>query len=116
MKTILVTTFAFAVMVFAFGADSVMAKGEEKSPIHPLDSICKKITGDKWALYNNSDDPSHGLCISFAEYDQGDVRKAFEALAGEIDGLRDPDQAGNERDVADSGNEDSTSAASASDQ
>ena len=114
MKT-LITTFAIAVMVFAFSADSVMA-GEEKSPIHPLDSICKKITGDKWALYNNSDDPSHGLCISFAEYDEGDVRKAFEALAGEIDGLRDPDQTGNERDVADSGNEGSTSAASANDQ
>ena len=33
-----------------------------------------------------------------------------------LDGLRDPEQSDNERDVADSGNEDSTSAASASDQ
>ena len=33
-----------------------------------------------------------------------------------LDTLRDPDQADNERDVADSGNEGSTSAASADDQ
>ena len=37
-------------------------------------------------------------------------------IFGQVDELKDPDQANNERDVADSGDEGSTSAASAGDQ
>ena len=81
MKTILVTTFAIAIMVLAFNASPVFAK-----------SAFDKCM-DAW----------------------GNEAACREHLA-RLDELRDPNQADNEREVADSGNEDSTSAASASDQ
>ena len=87
MKTILTVTFAIAVMVFAFNADPVMAKGSKC----PKGYHWGKMTGGKYACLNS-------------------------AVYGELDELRDPDQADNERDVADSGNEGLTSAAQESDQ
>ncbi|MCY4031045.1 MAG: hypothetical protein OXF05_02895 [Hyphomicrobiales bacterium] len=85
MKT-LITTFAFAVMVFAFNADSAMAtaKCDEGYEMRP--------TGNGWA----------GYCAPIR--------------TSQIDELNDPDQEGNERDIADSGEEGSTSAAGANEQ
>ena len=81
MKTTLTTTFALAVMVFAFNANPVMA-------------------GEDTFLCTNEETGEQYVCPIFSSVDE----------------LRDPEQAGNEKDVADSGNEGSTSAASASDQ
>ena len=81
MKTTLITTFAIAVMVFAFSANPVMA-AEKKGLFIP----------------DCSRNPEQVGC-----------------QVAEIDDLNDHDQADKERDVADSGDEGSTSAASASD-
>ena len=82
MKT-LITTFAIAMMVFAFNVAPVQAGDQEKC-----------MWGDKAACKRH-------------------LEKSTGQKVAEIDELRDPDQADNERDVADSGNEGSTSAASA---
>ena len=84
MKTILITTFAIASMVFAFGANPAMAVGEQ----HP-------------ACHDGTSTLTHGLPP---------------CEGGIFSEVNDPDQADQERDVADSGNEGSTSAASADDQ
>ena len=78
MKTILMTTFASALMVFAFNAFPAMASEE-----------CNHLT------------KALGTC--------------WEESA-KIEELKDLDQPDNEREVADSGDEGSTSAASASEQ
>ena len=80
MKTILMTTFAIAVMAFAFGTTPSYA--------------------------NEAADKAFG-CTD---------EKREKAMCKRVDNLRDPDQAGSEKDVADSGNEGSTSAAQESDQ
>ena len=82
MKT-LITTFAFAVMVFAFNTSPASAES---------------------GTY---------YCIGLPEWiNYGDCAED----SAELDQLQDPDQADNERAVADSGDEGSTSAASADDQ
>ena len=87
MKTTLTTTFAFAVMVFAFSADPIAAGGKGV---------------DKYECQG----PTDPHC-------QPDV---FTELEG-LDGVgKDSDQTDNGREIADSGNEGSTSAASANDQ
>ena len=57
---------------------------------------------------------------AWSEYDQcrarGGSLEDCRQYAEQIDELKDPDQAGNERNIADSGDEGSTSAASAGDQ
>ena len=78
MKTTLITTFAFALMVFAFNVTTSYA-GDKDGCTH-----LQKIMG---------------TCHT-----------------AQIDDLKDPDQPDNERSVADSGDEGSTSAASAEDQ
>ncbi len=81
MKTILTTiTFAFALMVFAFNANPVMANEEEECWWWGAQEKCEK--------YNQS---------------------------AQVDDVEDPGQADSERDVADSGEEGSTSAAEAND-
>ncbi|MCY4038759.1 MAG: hypothetical protein OXF09_04795 [Hyphomicrobiales bacterium] len=84
MKTF-ITTFAIAMMVFAFNANPVMAN--EKCG----EGYEKKRTGI-WSAY----------CAPIQ--------------TSQMDELNDPDQAENERDVADSGEEGSTSAAGATEQ
>ena len=88
MKTKQITAFAFALVVFAFNTNIVMAA--EKKEKH---------------------------CLIFT-YDENQQHVCTEWIwvENQVDDLKDPDQADNERDVADSGNEDSTSAASAGDQ
>ena len=86
MKTTLITTFAFALMVFTFNAAPAQASDQEKC-----------LWGDKAACKRH-------------------LEKTTGQKVAEIDELRDPDQAENEKDVADSGNEGPTSAASANDQ
>ena len=81
------TTFAIALMVFAFSADPVMALGSKCGDGYHWG----KGTGGKYTCLNS-------------------------AIYGQVDDLRDPDQAGNESEVADSGNEGPTSAAQESDQ
>ena len=81
----LITTFAIAGMVFALNATPVQAGDQEKC-----------LWGDKAACKRHIES-STGQRVS------------------EIDDLHDPDQADKEREVADSGNEGSTSAASTSD-
>ena len=84
MKTILTTTFAIAVMVFAFNTNPAMA-GETNCPEGQVPGLFKP-------------------CVP---------KKPDGSIYGEMDRLEDPD---NEKDVADSGNEGSTSAAQESDQ
>ena len=93
MKTILTTIFALALMVFAFSTNPVMAGGSKC----PKGYHWGKMTGGKYA------------CLNSKVYGQIDESQ-------QIDKLKGPDQQDNERDVADSGNEGSTSAASTSDQ
>ena len=81
MKMILTTTFAIAMMVFAFNTSPAFAK-----------SAFQKCM-DAW---NNE--------------------AACREHLAKLDNLRDPDQAGGESAVADSGNEGTTSAAQESDQ
>ena len=82
----LTTIFAIAGMVFAFNVTPVQAGDQEKC-----------MWGDKAACKKKQ-------------------KKSTGQRVAEIDELKDPDQADNERDVADSGEEGSTSAASTSDQ
>ena len=89
MKTIWTMTFTIAVMVFAFNANLAMAQGEKQK-------YCRIFT-----------------------YDENQQRVCKEWIWVEnnkMDELHDPDRSDNKRDVADSGNEGSTSAASANDQ
>ena len=85
MKTV-VTTFAFALMAFAFNATPVQASDQEK------------------CLWGNKD-----AC-------KRHIEKSTGQRVAEMDELQDPNQADNEREVADSGEEGSTSAAGADDQ
>ena len=89
MKTILTITLAIALMVFAFNTNPVMADGEKK------EKVCRIYTFDE---------NGNRVC------------KTWMWVEHHIDELRDPDQAGNESEVADSGNEGPTSAAQESDQ
>ena len=92
MKTILTKIFAIAVMVFAFNTNPAMASGAGDTGTKcPKGYHWGKMTGGKMACLNSS-------------------------VYSELDELRDPDQAGNESEVADSGNEGSTSSAQESDQ
>ena len=79
MKT-LITTFAIALMTFAFDAAPSYAN-----------EAADKVFG----------------CTD---------EKRDKAMCKRVDNVRDPDQAGDERAIADSGDEGSTSAASANDQ
>ena len=103
MKT-LITTFAIAVMVFAFNPISVMAG--EKSNKKVEEDMGKFGTGliesGKWIECNLG-----GEGRPVAECNEKFKDAFSENESGETD---------SERDIADSGNEDSTSAASASDQ
>ena len=94
MKTTLITTFAIAVMVFAFNA----------SPAHATEESNKKVEKElkSW------------VCPDGGEPIWGTTK--CRGKTAQVDELSDPDQDGNERDIADSGNEGSTSAASAGDQ
>ena len=87
MKTILTTTFAIAVMVFAFNANVLANEAQLES----LKTIDCNISASGTVEAHKQDCP-------------------------EISELEKPDQAGNESEVADSGNEGSTSAAQESDQ
>ena len=87
MKKILTTTFATAVMVFAFSAD-VHATEEQLESLKTIDC-----------------DISASGSVS-----------AYKKDCPEITELEEPGEAGNESEVADSGNEGSTSAAQESDQ
>ncbi len=82
MKTIPTIIFAIAVMAFVFDANPAMAK-EADCPEGQVPGLFKACVPKKY-------DPSE------------------ERFYGEMDGLEDP---GNEKDVADSGEEGSTSAA-----
>lgn len=84
MKNTLTTIFAFAVIVFASNANSVMAK--ESTPSCPEGYVWQELG---WG----------GDCVPAGVF-------------GQMDELKDPNQTDNERDVADSGNEDSVSSAS----
>ena len=94
MKTTLITTFAIAVMIFAFNAN----------PAHATEESNKKVEKElkSW------------VCPDGGEPIWGTTR--CRGKTAQVDELSDPDQDGNERDIADSGNEGSTSAASAGDQ
>ncbi len=93
MRTILTTTFAFALMVSAFNTSPAMASGEK----HTWE-WCK----DRMYLIH---------CKSKFGYGTG-----YSAIEGEIDEIHDPEQANAEREVADSDAENSTSAADATEQ
>ena len=90
MKTILTTTFAFALMVFVFNASLVEANENAGKKKH-----CKIFTFDE---------------------NQNRVCKEYIWVENQMDDLNDPDQPDSERSVADSGNEGSTSSASAGNQ
>ena len=94
MKAILTTIFAIAVMVFALNA----------SPAHATEESNKKVEKElkSW------------VCPDGGEPIWGTTK--CRGKTAQVDELRDLDNDGSERDVADSGNEGSTSAASASDQ
>ncbi|MCY4034436.1 MAG: hypothetical protein OXF24_08035 [Hyphomicrobiales bacterium] len=94
MKTILTTIFAIAVMVFAFNANPAYATEESNKAVE------KEV--HSW------------FCKDGRRYDIKNSK--CEGFVQKMDELRDPDQAGNERDVADSGNEGPSSAAQESDQ
>ena len=100
MKT-LITTFAIAVMVFALNTLSP-AFATEESDRKTKDFFFPPSVGTGCV------DPSSGNIM------EGTTN--CEQYHSSIDDLKDPDQADSERDVADSGSEGSTSAASASDQ
>ena len=103
MKT-LIMTFAIAVMVFAFNASSAFAK--EGSDIgNKIDNFFYPPSVGTGCV-----DPNTGNIM------EGTTNCEQYHSHNEIDNLKDPDQAGSERDIADSGNEGSTSAASAGDQ
>ena len=101
MKTILTTIFAVAVMAFAFNA--TLAHANEKSN--------KKVRE-----FFRGPDPKQYSCElyqpvpteSFTTIRTGSCREITS-----LDEANESDQADNERDVADSGNEGSTSAAGA---
>ncbi|MCY4031459.1 MAG: hypothetical protein OXF05_05025 [Hyphomicrobiales bacterium] len=83
MKTILITTFAIAVMVLAFNTDA----SAKDDPVFDAikDKYCENVL----------------------------KRPAERCKYSEIDDVNSPDQTDGERDVADSGEEGSTSATSA---
>ena len=83
---ILITTFAIVLMLFSFAGTSAIAAHYSKCPEG-----------------TNLESVWTGKCVP-------------EKHGSYMDELRDPDQAGDERDIADSGDEGSTSAASADDQ
>ena len=97
MKT-LITTFAIAVMVFAFNANPVMAGEKAKEKLHP-DNV-----GDAFEDFGNV------VKCGF----EGKGPNECENRVPYVE--RDSDEADNDREVADSGNEGSTSSASANDQ
>ena len=99
MKTILTTIFAIALMVFAFNTNSVMAKEKAEEdlsvlgdPIIEFGKWIECAVGDEMVESCN-DKLNNG---TFSENESGDVD--------------------NEKDVVDSSDEGSTSAASANDQ
>ena len=100
MKT-LITTFAIAVMVFALNTPSP-AFATEESDRKTKDFFFPPSVGTGCV------DPNTGSIM------EGTTN--CEQYHSSIDDLKDPDQVDNERDIADSGNEGSTSATSASDQ
>ena len=90
MKTMLIATFTIAVMVFAFNATFSYATEESNK------AVKKEL--DSWFC------PDGGKPDILGNKCEGKTVQ-------QMDKLRDPEQAGNERDVADSGEEGSTSAA-----
>ena len=92
MKTTLIATFAFALMAFAFNNNPAMAKARHGSNF------------DTWANCPDS------------KLKMNREANKWICTAENLNELDNPDQADNERDVADSGDEDSTSAASADEQ
>ncbi|MCY4038770.1 MAG: hypothetical protein OXF09_04850 [Hyphomicrobiales bacterium] len=122
MKTILTTTFVVALMVFAFNADPAAAKSascpEGQVSTYGGDCIKKRVPGER-----RSPPPPPTTEEIIKDWHQciagvraGQNTEGDCALFGQIDEINDPGQAGNERDVADSGDEGSTSAAGANDQ
>ena len=95
MKTTLITTFAIAMMVFAFNTAPAIANEDVNEGFRDIGRLLK---------------------CNFEGIDDIECKKR--GRLSELDDLdeKDPDQADNERNVADSGDEDSTSAASASEQ
>ncbi|MCY4038756.1 MAG: hypothetical protein OXF09_04780 [Hyphomicrobiales bacterium] len=96
MKT-LITTFAIALMVFAFNATPSYANEENNKKVKDF-----------------FDPPKKKICNVFTWDGNGNkVCTTWIYVENEIDDINDPDQAGNESEVADSGEEGSTSAAGA---
>ncbi|MCY4038769.1 MAG: hypothetical protein OXF09_04845 [Hyphomicrobiales bacterium] len=95
MKTTLITTFAIALMVFAF--DATLSHATEES-----NKAVKKELDSWFCPHGGRPDILGNECKGRT------VQK--------MDKLHDPDQEGNERDVADSGEEGSTSAVGATEQ
>ena len=121
MKTILITTFAIAVMVFAFNANPAMAKSkkcpEGQVSTYGGDCIAKRRptpTPEQIRREQERYMDDWRKCMAGAVLGQ---EKAEDCMRfGQMDELNDPDQPNNERAVADSGEEGSTSAASADEQ
>lgn len=101
MRTTLITTFAIALMVFAFSASSVMA-GED----------AKNETSEN--IKNAFDDFGTVVKCAFEGKSPDECPKRVPYV--DLDDIHDPDQPDDERGFTDSGNEDSASAASASNQ
>ena len=161
MKTTLITTFAIAVMIFAFNANPVTAGGEKnkqefqefkdgaKKGFEEFGELLKCVEGknhhecrDEGRISQLEElDPreeeafagfldycrKHGNCMMQSEENVGqDFATVYDAFClespdnylcfDESNGYADPEDRSGERDIADSGNEGSTSAASASDQ
>ena len=95
MKTTLITTFAIAVMVCAFNPTSVTAGEDVDKGFEDMGKLLK---------------------CNFEGLTNRECRE--QGRVSELDDLdeKDSDQPNNEREVADSGDEGSTSAASAGDQ
>ena len=104
MKTTLITTFAFALMVFAFNVSPAFAK-EGSDIANKIDNFLFPPSVGTGCV-----DPKTGSIM------EGTTNCEQYHSHNEIDNLEDPDQADNERAVADSGDEGSTSAASTNDQ
>ena len=101
MKT-LITTFAIVLMVFAFSANPVMAKGEKSK---------KEFEEFKEGAKKGFEEFGELIDCGFEGKDHHECR-----AEGRISELKEPNQPDNERPVADSGEEGSTSAGSAGDQ
>ncbi|MCY4048904.1 MAG: hypothetical protein OXF24_04885 [Hyphomicrobiales bacterium] len=122
MKTILtITTFAIAVMVFAFNANPVMAKGEgcPEGQVSTYGGGCtkKRVPGERRPNPDErarEDNERWMKCLAGVRLGQ-EREEDCNRIFSQIDEVRDPDQAG-ERDVADSGNDGPSSAAQESDQ